>query len=201
MKSEIKSWPAESNHPVTDKEDFDSVRLALRRAIFKAVYETIGDCILLSGGLDTSIVAAVVSARLGGSVATRFKAYTVVLKGAPSPDLDFSKLISRKFLIPQKVKEVELSELEEYLPEVISVLKSFDPMEVRNSVVAYIGMKEARKDGCFNVMTGDASDELFAGYSFVFKQDRQRGSRLCTPSESKTPLLLRSERGISRKKG
>lgn len=129
---------------------------------------------MLSGGLDTSIVASVVSILLGESARLSFKAYTVALRGAPSPDLEYSKLVSERYMIPRVVKEVEFHELERYLPEVISVLKSFDPMEVRNSVVAYIGMKEAKAEGFSKVMMGDASDELFAGYSFVFKQDKEK---------------------------
>jgi asparagine synthase (glutamine-hydrolysing) len=41
-------------------------------------------------------------------------------------------------------------------------------MEIRNSAAVYIGMKEAKKDGVSTFLTGDACDELFAGYSFLF---------------------------------
>ena len=98
----------------------------------------------------------------------------MILKGAPSPDLEYSKLISSRFQIPHLVHSIDLSELEDLLPEVIGVLKSFDPMEIRNSVAVYIGMKRARLDGCSKIMTGDAADELFAGYSFVFKQTEEK---------------------------
>jgi asparagine synthase (glutamine-hydrolysing) len=54
------------------------------------------------------------------------------------------------------------------LPQVMKILKTFDPMEIRNSAAVYIGMREATKDGTSTVLTGDACDELFAGYSFLF---------------------------------
>jgi asparagine synthase (glutamine-hydrolysing) len=41
-------------------------------------------------------------------------------------------------------------------------------MEVRNSVVVYHGLAAARDQGFSKVMTGDAVDELFAGYNFSF---------------------------------
>jgi asparagine synthase (glutamine-hydrolysing) len=150
------------------REPSSSVVLELRNRIVQAVSQTLGDSILLSGGLDTSIIAAVASSIL--KVERNLKAYTVSLKGAPSPDLEYSKLISSKFGIAHQIDAIDISELEAELPEVILVLKAFDPMEIRNSVVAYIGMKRARFEGHSKIMTGDASDELFAGYSFVFKQ-------------------------------
>jgi asparagine synthase (glutamine-hydrolysing) len=154
--------------------DFESVALELRRRIFTAVRETLGDSIMLSGGLDTGIVAVVVSSLLRVTERKGFRAYTVNLNGAPSPDLEYSKIVSNRFGIPHEVHGVDLPELEESLPDVIGVLKSFDPMEIRNSVAVYIGMKRAKLDGCSNVMTGDGSDELFAGYSFVFRQTEEK---------------------------
>jgi asparagine synthase (glutamine-hydrolysing) len=51
---------------------------------------------------------------------------------------------------------------------VIRVLRTFDPMEVRNSIAVYQGLEAASDASCSKVMTGDAADELFAGYSFSF---------------------------------
>ena len=51
--------------------------------------------------------------------------------------------------------------------KVVKVLKTFDPMDVRNTVPAYIGLTVAKKKGIKNVQTGDALDELF-GYPWQF---------------------------------
>lgn len=142
----------------------------LREVVIEAVRETLGDSILLSGGLDTSIIAAVAST----NYKKKLKGYTVTLRDAPSPDLEYSNLVASKFEIPHEILTVDLATLEKELPEVIAILKSFDPMEIRNSVVAYIGMKVAKFDGRSKVMTGDAADELFAGYSFVFQQNEEK---------------------------
>ncbi|MBI3859810.1 MAG: asparagine synthase C-terminal domain-containing protein [Thaumarchaeota archaeon] len=136
--------------------------------------ETLGDSILLSGGLDTSIITAVVSSILGADEKENFRAFTVVLEDAPSPDLGYSELVSKHFQIRQKVHAMNFQELEEALPDVIRVLRTFDPMEIRNSVAVYVGMKQAKFDGRSKIMTGDASDELFAGYSFVFRQTEEK---------------------------
>lgn len=41
-------------------------------------------------------------------------------------------------------------------------------MELRNSVVTWLALRAAREEGLAAVLTGDAADELFAGYSYIF---------------------------------
>lgn len=52
------------------------------------------------------------------------------------------------------------------LPEVIGILKRFDPA-LPNDVTAYLGIRRAKDMGITTMMTGDGSDELFAGYDFM----------------------------------
>src|SRR2546429_9468506 len=60
------------------------------------------------------------------------------------------------------------------MPELIRFLRTFDPMDLRNSIVAYVAMAAASKRGLSTVLTGDAADELFAGYSFMFNMPAER---------------------------
>ncbi len=145
-----------------DSESFWATAFKLRHLLEKSIKNSQGDSILLSGGLDTSIVAAIAS-----QSNPDLRGFTVVLKGFPSPDLHYSKLISYKLSLGQDIVETRLEDIEDSLPEVISILGSFDPMEIRNSVAAFLGLKRARSQGYSRVLTGDAADELFAGYSFV----------------------------------
>jgi asparagine synthase (glutamine-hydrolysing) len=136
----------------------------LRAILESAVERNAAEAILLSGGLDTSIVAA---------LATKYdslKAYTVALEGAPSPDIEYANLMAKHLRLNHKLHVFGMEELTENLPEIVKTLRVFDPMEIRNSAAVYIGMKEAKKDGVSTFLTGDACDELFAGYSFLFNQ-------------------------------
>lgn len=136
----------------------------LRSALESAVERNAAEAILLSGGLDTSIVAA---------LATKYGplgAYTVALEGAPSPDIEYANLMAKHLHLNHKLHMFGMEELIENLPEVVRTLRTFDPMEIRNSTAVYIGMKEAKKDGVSTFLTGDACDELFAGYSYLFNQ-------------------------------
>jgi asparagine synthase (glutamine-hydrolysing) len=55
----------------------------------------------------------------------------------------------------------------ELVEKVIQIFKTFDPIEIRNSVVALVGIEQAKNDGHSAVMTGDGGDELFAGYNYL----------------------------------
>lgn len=146
----------------------------LRAAVKRAVEGNRSEAILLSGGLDTSIIAALASKQ--GSL----RAYTVALEGAPSPDIKYANVMAKALGMSHKLHMFSIEEFIENLPDVVKTLRVFDPMEIRNSAAVYIGMKEAKKDGISTVLTGDACDELFAGYSFLFN---------LSPSELRTSLM------------
>jgi asparagine synthase (glutamine-hydrolysing) len=124
--------------------------------------------ILLSGGLDTSILAV---------VASRFsslKAVTVALENAPAPDVEYAVLMADRLGLEHIVHTFGEEELYDAIPVVVKTMKSFDPMEIRNSVAIYVGLKVAKDSGISTVMTGDGCDELFAGYSFLFGLEKEK---------------------------
>jgi len=53
------------------------------------------------------------------------------------------------------------------MPDLVRMLQTFDPMEVRNSIVTLLAMEAAGQHQLKTVLTGDAADELFAGYSYM----------------------------------
>jgi asparagine synthase (glutamine-hydrolysing) len=136
--------------------------IELKATLESATQRNWAEAILLSGGLDTSIVASL-AARHGP-----LRGYTIALEGAPSPDIEYANLMAKHLNLKHKVHIFGMEELMENLPEVVKTLRVFDPMEIRNSAAVYIGMKEAKKEGVSTFLTGDACDELFAGYSFLF---------------------------------
>ncbi len=133
----------------------------VRSCVESAVKRSSADGILLSGGLDTSILATL------ASKTRKLRAFTVALHGAPSPDVEYARLVAGQLGIKHEVYVFGLEEALNVVSEVVKVLGVFDPMEVRNSIAVYIGLREASKH-VRSVMTGDGADELFAGYSFLF---------------------------------
>jgi asparagine synthase (glutamine-hydrolysing) len=61
---------------------------------------------------------------------------------------------------------VDTDEAIDAIPEVVKILKSFDPA-IPNDLMVYFGLKFAQKLGIHEIGTGDGSDNLFGGYSFM----------------------------------
>ncbi len=148
-------------------EDLINLFKGLREALYESVKRNLAEGLLLSGGLDTSIIAYLASKLI------KPKAFTVALKDAFAPDVYYAKLMASFLGLNHFIYYFDGKELYEAISKVIEVMKSFDPMEVRNSIVVYVGLKRAKGEGLSSVMTGDGSDELFAGYSFLFKLKKE----------------------------
>jgi asparagine synthase (glutamine-hydrolysing) len=123
---------------------------------------------LLSGGLDTSILAVIASGRFA------FKAITVAFDGAEAPDLTFAKQVADHLGLEHIICRFSWDEALEAIRQVVKIMHTFDPMEVRNDVAILIALKHAKANNLTAAITGDGCDELFAGYSFFFEYDAER---------------------------
>jgi asparagine synthase (glutamine-hydrolysing) len=146
----------------------DKILSVLRYLLDLSVRRNLAEGILLSGGLDTSIIASIASKY------TSLKAFTVAFKEAPAPDIGYASIVARNLGLKHFVYYFGERELYESIHQTIDILKTFDPMEVRNSAAIYIALRRAREEGVSTVLTGDGADEIFAGYSFFFNLDKIR---------------------------
>ncbi|MDI6886247.1 MAG: asparagine synthase C-terminal domain-containing protein [archaeon] len=143
------------------KKDEKEAGILLRELLSDAVKKNNAEALLLSGGLDTSILAA-----LSKDEAKSKKALTVALDGTHAPDLGYAKRVAQKFHYEHHLIRITESEALGEIPMVIRAVRSFDPA-LPNDLVIYAALKEAKKLGIKSVMTGDGADELFAGYSYM----------------------------------
>ncbi len=117
--------------------------------------------ILLSAGLDTSAIAAL--AHAGG---LRPVAVTVCWDEGV-PDYGYATELAQRMGLEHHVVWAGAQALLDAMPSVIEILRSFDPMELRNSAVQYLGLRALRESGVRSAWAGDGADELFAGYSYM----------------------------------
>jgi asparagine synthase (glutamine-hydrolysing) len=129
----------------------------LKNKLREAVERNKADGILLSGGLDTSILAFVARPSTG---------FTVALKNSLASDLVYSEKIAKLSGIQHKKMEFTTEEALATLPEVIRILKTFD-LALPNDLAIYFALRLAKGNRVSSVMTGDGADELFAGYSYM----------------------------------
>ena len=150
---------------------------------------------LLSGGLDSSIVAALVKKYYNKQLET----YSIGLEG--SEDLHYAKIVAE--YLGTKHIEIVVSEEDFFnsIPEVIYMIESFDTTTVRASVGNYLVSKYISENSDAKVIfNGDGSDELMGGYLYINKAD----SELEFDKECKNLIknihyfdVLRSDRCIS----
>ncbi|MCJ7613566.1 asparagine synthase-related protein [Candidatus Bathyarchaeota archaeon] len=141
----------------------DEVTAELRDLLEKSVMKNLTEDMLFSGGIDTSILAIIVSKHV------RIRGFTCVFKEANALDIKYAKLMAERLNIEHYMNPFGEKEVFEAIPDVVKVLDSFDPMEVRNSITINIGLKFAKSYGSTKLITGDGADELFAGYHMYYR--------------------------------
>ncbi len=130
--------------------------LELRQKLTEAVGRNQAEGILVSGGIDSGILAY---------LSPGIKGVTVSLDGQ-GDDLRYVSIIRQPLDLDVTVLKVGKDEALSAIREVVKILKSFDPA-LPNDMAVYFGMKEAKRKGLESLMAGDGADELFGGYSYM----------------------------------
>ncbi|MGB5873448.1 MAG: asparagine synthase-related protein [Bacteroidota bacterium] len=113
----------------------------------------------LSGGLDSSTLAALARPHV--------KTLHTFAAGIPgAPDLDHAREVAEFIKSEHHEAIVNLEEMVAALPRVIFHLESFDALLVRSSITNYL-VAQLASDYVSDVFSGEAGDELFAGYAYL----------------------------------
>jgi asparagine synthase (glutamine-hydrolysing) len=139
------------------------LRDMLVRAVERRMMADVRIGVFLSGGLDSSIVAAIAAstARRRGYVLPTFAVGT-----AASPDLAAARLVAEFLGTEHHERVYTPREARAVLPEVVRSIESFDPSLVRSAVPNYL-LSELAARTVKVVLTGEGADELLAGYEYV----------------------------------
>ncbi len=143
----------------------DNVRRTLENSVEKRLASI--DCepvVFLSGGLDSSCIAAVTSLHIDN-----LKTFTVGYNGGEDPE--FARVVSEHLNTEHIEYLYDLEDMLQVLPEVIYHLESFDPLLVRSAIPNYIVSKLAAEKGFSFVFMGEGADELFAGYDYMKRME------------------------------
>jgi asparagine synthase (glutamine-hydrolysing) len=123
---------------------------------------------LLSGGLDSSLITALVNHfyKMEYGLDKTIETYSIGLRG--SEDLKYAKIVAD--YLGTKHTEIILTEKEmfEAIPQVICAIESYDTTSVRASIGNYLLGKYISKNSDAKVIfNGDGSDELSGGYLYM----------------------------------
>jgi len=120
--------------------------------------------IAFSGGLDSSILAQI-------KKDSDLNAVTIIAKDFLASDLQYSQIVAKHIGISLELKYVNIDEMLSAIESSIKILKNFNDIEIRNSIVSYIYLNALKKKNITKIITGDGADEIFAGYNFLVKKD------------------------------
>jgi len=124
---------------------------------------------LLSGGLDSSLITALVSEYYKkNNYEQQLETYSIGLAG--SEDLKYANIVAN--YIKSRHTEILVTEQEmfEAIPEVIEAIESYDTTTIRASIGNYLlGKYISTNSNAKVIFNGDGSDELFGGYLYMHK--------------------------------
>src|SRR5690348_18422112 len=107
-----------------------SPAVCLKELLEDAVERSTADGILLSGGLDTSVLLAIAAKQR-----RKLRAFCIAVAGAANPDESFAKMMAERCEFTLRILRPSLADLVAAMPAIMRVLGGFDPMELRNSAV------------------------------------------------------------------
>lgn len=176
-----------------------AIRQALIAAVDKRLMTERPCAALLSGGVDSSLICALVQKQMKKHGMPPLKTFSIGFAG--SPDLAFARKVADH--IGSDHTEIISTPAEFFaaIPDVIASIESYDITTVRASVGNWLVCREiAKRTDCKVVFNGDGSDEVFGSYLYFFRAPTDEAFE----AESARLLedihmydVLRSDRSIS----
>ena len=159
----------------------DELRDAFERAVHRQLMCDVPYGVLLSGGLDSSLVAAVAARYARRRVEEddqaeawwpRLHSFAIGLPG--SPDLAAAEIAAQALGTVHHGFTYTFEEGLDVLPEVIRHIETFDVTTIRASTPMFLLARRIKAMGVKMVLSGEGSDEVFGGYLYFHKAPNAR---------------------------
>ncbi len=154
----------------------DGLKTALEDAVHRQLMSDVPYGVLLSGGLDSSVISAVARKFAPRRIESGDKldawwptlhSFAIGLEG--SPDLAASGRVARHIGTVHHEINFTLEEGLDALRDVIYHIETYDVTSVRASTPMYLLARVIKSMGVKMVLTGEGADEIFGGYLYFHK--------------------------------
>ncbi len=154
----------------------EEIRQALRSAVKRQMMSDVPYGVLLSGGLDSSVISAITEKyaehRIEDNSQTkawwpRLHSFAVGLKGAP--DLAKARLVADHIGTVHHEINYTIQEGLDAIRDVIYFIETYDVTTVRASTPMYLLARVIKSMGIKMVLSGEGADEIFGGYLYFHK--------------------------------
>ncbi|MGJ1420818.1 asparagine synthase B [Sphingobacterium spiritivorum] len=156
--------------------DIDKLRTALEDAVHRQLMSDVPYGVLLSGGLDSSVIAAITKKFASKRIESgdqeeawypQLHSFAVGLKGAP--DLIAAQRAADHIGTIHHEINFTIQEGLDAIRDVIYHLETYDVTTIRASTPMYLLARVIKSMGIKMVLSGEGSDELFGGYLYFHK--------------------------------
>ena len=154
----------------------EAIRDSLTAAVKRQLMSDVPYGVLLSGGLDSSVISAIAEKfsehRIEDDSKTRaywprLHSFAVGLKGAP--DLAKAKLVADHIGTVHHEINYTIQEGLDAIRDVIYYIETYDVTTVRASTPMYLLARVIKSMGIKMVLSGEGADEIFGGYLYFHK--------------------------------
>jgi len=145
----------------------ETIRDIIKRSFNNRINFEVPTGSLLSGGIDSSVIAWLASKAYREIFGNEEKLKTFALGVGESEDIKCARLMADHINSDHHELIVDLDRILEVLPDVIYYLESFDPSLVRGSVSNYLISRYAKEKGIEVLLSGEGGDEVFCGYLYL----------------------------------
>src|SRR5690606_21596387 len=152
------------------------IRTALRAAVQRQLMSDVPYGVLLSGGLDSSIIAATAKSFVDRRVEEdgrapawwpRLHTFSIGLEG--SPDLAAAREVAQHIDSVHHEFHFTVEEGIDALEDVVYHLETYDVTTIRAAVPMYLMARRIRAMGVKMVLSGEGADEIFGGYLYFHR--------------------------------
>ena len=178
--AELQSWYArdwQTYDAVSDNvSDKAELRDALEQSVKRQLMSDVPYGVLLSGGLDSSIVAAVAKKFASKRIESdgseqawypQLHSFAIGLEG--SPDLAASRKVADHIGTVHHEVTFTIQEGLDAIKDVVYFLETYDITTIRASTPMYLLARVIKSMGIKMVLSGEGADEIFGGYLYFHK--------------------------------
>ncbi|MEN8770017.1 MAG: asparagine synthase B [Glaciecola sp.] len=170
-----RDWMSYDN--VKDNEtNLEDLKAAFEKSVKSHLMSDVPYAVLLSGGLDSSLVSAVAAQYVAKRVEDgdqsdawwpRLHSFAVGLEGAP--DLLAAKKVADMIGTVHHEINFTIQEGLDAIRDVIYFLETYDTTTIRAATPMYLMTRKIKAMGIKMVLSGEGADEIFGGYLYFHK--------------------------------
>ena len=142
--------------------DTELMKESLENAVKRQLMSDVPYGVLLSGGLDSSVISAIAA-----KFTLPLHSFAIGLQG--SPDLVAARRVSKHIGTTHHEIEYTVQEGLDAIRDVIYHIETYDVTTVRASTPMYLIARYIKSLGIKMVLSGEGADEIFGGYLYFHK--------------------------------